>query len=357
MARPTPVERCSRPGRRGVGCLCLSVGADTSTPALRRVFGSAAHATVPAADRLPPLVGPLFAAALSTAESQRRRYQRIQRTRERLEIEKETTLSQSTRPYYVPVGNEEAVFVASYRQGLAVLLKGPTGCGKTRFVEAMAHDLGPTTHHRVVPDDLTAADLVGSLPARGRRHEVGRRAAHACRPRGRDLLPRRSGRGAPGHHRRHPPARRPPAPVAHRPARDRPRAADGFCLVVSYNPGYQSVLKDLKDSTRQRMVAIELDFPPRRSRRRSSRMRPGSTTTPPPASSGWPGDPTSGAFRPPRGRIDPRPHRRRPLVSEGLSLTDAARAAIAGPLTDDPTVVAGLYELIASYLDERISED
>lgn len=75
--------------RRGVGCLCLSVGADTSTSAMRRVFGSAAHATVPAADRLPPLVGPLFAAALLTAESQRRRYQRIQRTRERLEIEKE----------------------------------------------------------------------------------------------------------------------------------------------------------------------------------------------------------------------------------------------------------------------------
>ena len=75
--------------RRGVGCLCLSIGADTSTLAMRRVFGSAAHASVPAADRLPALVGPLFAAALLTAESQRRRYQRIQRTRERLEIEKE----------------------------------------------------------------------------------------------------------------------------------------------------------------------------------------------------------------------------------------------------------------------------
>lgn len=75
--------------RRGIGCLCLSIGSDMSTAAMRRVFGSAAHATVPAADRLPALVGPLFAAALSTAESQRRRYQRIQRTRERLETDKE----------------------------------------------------------------------------------------------------------------------------------------------------------------------------------------------------------------------------------------------------------------------------
>ncbi len=47
-----------------------------------------------------------------------------------------------TRPYYVSVGNEEAVFKAAYRQGLSIVLKGPTGCGKTRFVEAMAHDLG-----------------------------------------------------------------------------------------------------------------------------------------------------------------------------------------------------------------------
>ena len=55
------------------------------------------------------------------------------------------------RPYYECVGNEEAVFKAAYRQGLSLLLKGPTGCGKTRFVEAMAHDLRPSAHHRRVP--------------------------------------------------------------------------------------------------------------------------------------------------------------------------------------------------------------
>ena len=55
------------------------------------------------------------------------------------------------RPYYVPVGNEEQVFRAAYRQGLSVLLKGPTGCGKTRFVEAMAHDLDRPLDHGGVP--------------------------------------------------------------------------------------------------------------------------------------------------------------------------------------------------------------
>ena len=51
-------------------------------------------------------------------------------------------MSDRTRPYYVPVADEERIFKAAYRQGLSILLKGPTGCGKTRFVEAMAHDLG-----------------------------------------------------------------------------------------------------------------------------------------------------------------------------------------------------------------------
>src|SRR5207253_3777911 len=65
------------------------------------------------------------------------------------------------RPYYVPVGNEEQVFAAAYRQGLSVLLKGPTGCGKTRFVEAMAYDLGRPLVTVACHDDLTTADLVG----------------------------------------------------------------------------------------------------------------------------------------------------------------------------------------------------
>jgi hypothetical protein len=76
--------------RRGVGCLCLSVGADTDPEALRRVFGAAAHATVPRGEQLPRLIGPLFRAALRTAEAQRRAFQRTERTRERHEVERRT---------------------------------------------------------------------------------------------------------------------------------------------------------------------------------------------------------------------------------------------------------------------------
>ena len=68
---------------------------------------------------------------------------------------------ESVRPYYKAIGNEEAIFKAAYRQGLALVLKGPTGCGKTRFVEAMAYDLGRPLITVACHDDLTTADLVG----------------------------------------------------------------------------------------------------------------------------------------------------------------------------------------------------
>jgi hypothetical protein len=77
--------------RRGVGCLCLSVGAGVDAAALRRVFGTAAHASVPSVDQLSPIIGPLFRAALRSAEAQRRVFQRAERTRERLEIERSVT--------------------------------------------------------------------------------------------------------------------------------------------------------------------------------------------------------------------------------------------------------------------------
>ncbi len=73
----------------------------------------------------------------------------------------------ATRPFYQAIGNEEVVFKAAYRQGLSLLLKGPTGCGKTRFVEAMAHDLGRSLITVACHDDLTTADLVGRYLLRG----------------------------------------------------------------------------------------------------------------------------------------------------------------------------------------------
>ena len=130
-------------------------------------------------------------------------------------------------------------------------------------------------------------------------------------------------------------------------------AADGFGLVVSYNPGYQSVLKDLKDSTRQRMVAIELDFPPSEIEEKvvshEARIDHDNAASLVRLAQAIRRVEHSGLREVASTRVLIAAGR---LVSEGLSLTDAARAAVAGPLTDDPTVLAGLYELIASYFDE-----
>ena len=76
--------------RRGMGCLCMSIGADTDAHALRRVFGTAAHATIPRAEQLAGVVGPLFQSALRSAQLQRRAWQRKERTQERLAIERRT---------------------------------------------------------------------------------------------------------------------------------------------------------------------------------------------------------------------------------------------------------------------------
>src|SRR3989449_2620683 len=171
-------------------------------------------------------------------------------------------MTAAARPFYVPVGDEEQVFAAAFRQGLSILLKGPTGCGKTRFVEAMAYDLDRSLVTVACHDDLTTADLVGRFLLQGGE------TAWVDGP-----LTRAVREGSICYLDEIVEARQDTTVVLH-PLADHRRqlpidrlgvtldAEPGFGLVVSYNPGYQSVLKDLKDSTRQRMVAIELDFPP-----------------------------------------------------------------------------------------------
>ena len=164
-------------------------------------------------------------------------------------------------PFYRPQGDEVVLHEAAYAARLPVMLKGPTGCGKTRFVEAMAHDLGRPLITVSCHDDLTTADLVGRYLLRGGDTEwVDGPLTRAVRE------------GAICYLDEVVEARQDTTVVLH-PLADRRRqlpieklgetltATKGFCLVVSYNPGYQSVLKDLKDSTRQRMVAIEFDYP------------------------------------------------------------------------------------------------
>jgi nitric oxide reductase NorQ protein len=261
-------------------------------------------------------------------------------------------MSTASRPFYVPIGDEEQIFKAAYRQDLSVVLKGPTGCGKTRFVEAMAHDLERPLITVSCHDDLTTADLVGRfLLAGGETRWVDGPLTRAVRE------------GAICYLDEVVEARQDTTVVIH-PLADHRRqlpidrlgvvldAAPGFCLVVSYNPGYQSVLKDLKDSTRQRMVAIELDFPPADVEEKVVCHEAGvdheQAAQLVQLAHAIRRLETAGLREVASTRVLIAAAR---LFSDGIPLTAAARAAIAGPLTDDPIVGAGLRQMIATYLD------
>lgn len=169
---------------------------------------------------------------------------------------------EDAEPYYVSSGSEIAIFQQCHAKKLAVMLKGPTGCGKTRFVEYMAWLLKRPLMTISCHDDLTASDLVGRFLIRhdGTQWQDG-------------PLTRAVREGAICYLDEVVEARQDTIVVLH-PLTDYRRmlpldktgetiaAAPGFQLVVSYNPGYQRMLKDLKPSTRQRFVALDFDFPP-----------------------------------------------------------------------------------------------
>ena len=166
-----------------------------------------------------------------------------------------------TEPYYEPVGGEVALFEAAWASRVPVLLKGPTGCGKTRFVEYMAWRLARPLVTVSCHDDLTASDLVGRyLIVDNQTVWVDGPLARAVRSGSLCYLDEIVE------------ARKDTTVVIHALADSRRilpmekrgellRAPPEFMLVLSYNPGYQSVLKELKHSTRQRFVAIEFDYP------------------------------------------------------------------------------------------------
>ncbi len=189
----------------------------------------------------------------------------------------------SDEPYYLPLADEVEIFQAAYHQRVPVLLKGPTGTGKTRFVEHMSWRLGqqltvakpsskvdassngsPESLPLVTVachEDLTASDLIGRylLDREGTRWQDG-------------PLTRAVKSGGICYLDEVVEARKDTTVIIH-PLTDHRRtltidklgmvvdAASGFLLVVSYNPGYQNAVKDLKHSTRQRFVALEFDFP------------------------------------------------------------------------------------------------
>lgn len=175
----------------------------------------------------------------------------------------------SSLPFYLPIGDEVEIFRAAYACRLPVLLKGPTGCGKTRFVEYMAATLkpgdgrGPHLITVACHEDLTGSDLVGRYLIQGDETVwIDGPLTQAVRT------------GAICYLDEIVEARKDTMVLIH-PLTDHRRilpvdkrgeileAHPDFLLVLSYNPGYQSVLKDLKHSTRQRFVTIDFDYPPR----------------------------------------------------------------------------------------------
>ncbi|HJN93074.1 MAG TPA: CbbQ/NirQ/NorQ/GpvN family protein, partial [Dehalococcoidia bacterium] len=182
-----------------------------------------------------------------------------------------------TEPYYVPVSDEVELFRAAWEAKIPVLLKGPTGCGKTRFVEHMAFHLNRPVQGKdgievednlplvtvACHEDLTASDLVGRYLLEGQE------TVWIDGP-----LTRAVKAGAICYLDEVVEARKDTTVLIH-PLTDHRRilpvekksqllqARDGFLMVISFNPGYQSALKDLKQSTRQRFISIEFDYPPR----------------------------------------------------------------------------------------------
>ncbi len=254
-------------------------------------------------------------------------------------------------PFYLPVGDEVAVFETCHARGLAVMLKGPTGCGKTRFVEHVAWRLGRPLVTIACHDDLSASDLTGRYLIRGgetvwQDGPLTLAARHGAICYLDEIVE----------------ARQDTVVVLHPLTDDRRmlpidktgeliEAAAGFQLVISYNPGYQHVLKDLKPSTRQRCVALEFDFPPPRLETEIISHEGGVDhatavvlVT------------LAGRIRHLRDRgLAEAPSTRllvatARLIASGIPPRRACQSALAAPLSDDPDLLAAIHDLIAATL-------
>jgi nitric oxide reductase NorQ protein len=250
-------------------------------------------------------------------------------------------------PYYLPVGRECALFELAWRHRLPLLLKGPTGCGKTRFVAHMAARTGRPLTTVSCHDDLTAADLTGRYLLKGGDTVWSDGPlTQAVRSGGICYLDEVVE------------ARKDVTVVLHPLTDDRRilpldrtgevlEAPADFMLVVSYNPGYQNILKQLKPSTRQRFVAIEFDFPPADLERKVVA-----------AESGLPEERVrqlvmlAGRLRALKGHDLEEGVSTRllvycaTLIAAGMPVADAVQCAMIEPLTDDADVKKGLEEVV-----------
>ena len=254
-------------------------------------------------------------------------------------------------PFYLPAADEVRVFEMCHRRHLAVMLKGPTGCGKTRFVEHMAWRLGRPLVTVACHDDLSASDLTGRYLIRGE-ETVWQDGPLAMAAR----------HGAICYLDEVVEARQDTVVVIHPLTDDRRilpidkagdliEAADGFQLVVSYNPGYQHVLKDLKPSTRQRFVALEFDFPTAEREidivRHEGGVERATASDLVLLASRLRNLQDRGLAEVPSTRLLVATAR---LIASGLSPKEACRVALMAPLTDDPDLLAGIRDLIEATL-------
>ena len=255
----------------------------------------------------------------------------------------------TAEPYYLALGDEIEIFARCHERGLPVMLKGPTGCGKTRFIEHMAWKLDRPLVTIACHDDLSASDLTGRFLIRGEETVwVDGPLTTAARL------------GAICYLDEIVEARQDTIVVIHPLTDDRRvlpidktgeliEAAPGFQLVVSYNPGYQHAIKDLKPSTRQRFVTLDFDFPEAHAEseivahesgvkrstaqtlvelgRRVRRLK------------------DQGLAEVPGTRLLVAAAR---LIADGVAPADACRAALIGPLTDDPDLADSIADLVAA---------
>jgi len=250
-------------------------------------------------------------------------------------------------PFYLPSADEVRMFEHCHARRLAVMLKGPTGCGKTRFVEHMAWRLDRALITISCHDDLTANDLVGRFLIRhdgtvwqdGPLTRAVREGAICYLD---EVVEARQDTVVVLHsltdHRRILPLDKTGETLA---------AAPGFQLVISYNPGYQRMLKDLKPSTRQRFVALDFDFPPPEREATIVERETGidHATAHALATLG-------GRLRALRDRgLAEVPSTRllvsaAELIASGIGAREACRSAIVAPLSDDAALVGAMLDLV-----------
>ena len=268
----------------------------------------------------------------------------------------DSSLAQGARlferePYYLPTGNEIEIFTRCHERGLPVMLKGPTGCGKTRFIEHMAWRLKRPLITIACHDDLSASDLTGRFLIQGNDTVwVDGPLTAAAR------------QGAICYLDEVVEARQDTVVVIHPLTDDRRilpiektgellEAAPGFQLIISYNPGYQHAIKDLKPSTRQRFVTLDFDFPSAANEaeivahesgvkkstalslvelaRRIRRLK------------------EQGLAEGPGTRLIVSAAQ---LMASGIPAPQACQSALIGPLTDDPDLLAAIADLVAAML-------